>query len=266
MEITKREILFSAIIICIMIFIGFFISNSISDDIRETNEVFYKSTKIDNEQDKFEYGMKTNIGTSLIYGEVNGETGVKHQDLINNYFAIKKETERYTRHTRRVKSGKTYRTQVYHTWDNINTETNAVDNFTFLNVGFDISKINFNNWYDVPLNETTVDSKYVSWINGSYIYNNGDTWANVGDLRYEYYYIPLQFKGSILVNLKDSSIYSTSDKSQTIAFMYDKTIQEVISDKENSEDKYIPIFWIIWICVTGSSIVGFYNLKNKWLE
>ena len=64
-EITKREILVSVSIILILMTIGLFISNAIETGIEEKNEKYYKSLKIDNNEETFKYAIDTNIGYVL---------------------------------------------------------------------------------------------------------------------------------------------------------------------------------------------------------
>ena len=68
--ITKREIMVSIIIIFVLITIGFFIANSIENEIEEKNEKYYKSLKIDNNVDQFKYAINTNIGYTFAKGDV----------------------------------------------------------------------------------------------------------------------------------------------------------------------------------------------------
>lgn len=63
--ITKREILVSIIIVLILITLGLFISNAIENGIEEDNEKYYKSLKIDNNEETFKYAIDTNIGYVL---------------------------------------------------------------------------------------------------------------------------------------------------------------------------------------------------------
>lgn len=266
---TKREILFSIIILFLMIGIGFFISNKISNYVAEKNEVYYQSTKIDNNSDEFKYAIKTNLGNCLAYGEFSAVEDVSISELNDKYFAIEKETERYTMHTRVVyhRSGKTTytTTENYYTWDNENTEYKTTDTFEFLGLKFPTTKLNLGNYQVLDLNKKTVSSKYQSWISGGYLYNNGDKWASVGDLRFEYSIVPTKFKGSILAKLKDSSVFNV-DKVDKQINIENYTIHKLIQHKQDTEDTPVIIFWIVWSVLIIGAIVGFYYIDNKWLE
>lgn len=270
-EITRREILFSIIILLAMICLGFFIENSISNNISESNEVYYRATKIDNNSDQFKYGIKTNIGNTLVYGEFNAINSITIPELTGQYFAIEKETQRYTRHTRTVTStdskGNTKtKTEVYYSWDNINTDRQMVDKFSFLDCEFSISKIRLSNYGRLSLNDKIVSDEYASWIRGDYLYKDGDKWANVGDLRYKYDVVQKSFKGSILAKLKDNSIYNINNDNKSIDVLHNKTIAQVIKSKQDSESRATVVFWVAWMILTIGAIIGFVYLDNYWLE
>jgi len=261
-EVTKREVATSFAIVFIMLFMGFFISNKISDYSDEQNEVYYQAVKINADQNQFKYGMKTSIGNALVYGEMKAVDAVSMPELVGNYLAIEKDTERYTRHTRTVKSGKTYHTEVYYTWDTIDTDEKVSKNVTYLGITFPENRFSFDRWVHIDLSKQTVDSKHQSWIFGNCLYNNGDKWANVGDLRYSYRAIASHFKGTALGKL-DSNDFKPIDGNK-IAFLSDKTIDSVISDKENSHPT--TVFWVFWIIFVIVAVVVFVCLRNKWLE
>ena len=63
-EITKREILASVSIIAVLLLIGFIISGKISDHLMDKNEKYNKAVKIE-DQELFEYGMRTDIGNAF---------------------------------------------------------------------------------------------------------------------------------------------------------------------------------------------------------
>lgn len=241
MEITKREIIASVVIIGLMLSIGFMISESIQQSLLEQYQVYDTAVQIGTE-DLFRYGMETDIGHAFVYGELKAIDPVTFPEIGGNYSYIKKEEQKYTRHTRTVT--KTYRdskgntktkTEIEHywTWDTLRTERKFSTKISFLDVEFEYSKIPF------------PSSSYVKTLNTGYHRRN------------VYYGTGTQFKGTIFSTLKGNTINEAS-------FYEDKTISETIEDLEKGYE--IIIFWIFWIMLTAGLVVGFYYLKNRWLH
>ena len=77
------------------------------------------ATVIEDEQ-QFRYGMDTNFGNALVYGEIMTNSPVTYDEIGNGYIYIQKVKEHYTRHTRTVtktaSNGKPHtETEVYYT-------------------------------------------------------------------------------------------------------------------------------------------------------
>ena len=102
-EITKREILASISIIAVMLLVGFVISGRISNYILDRNEKYNKAVKIES-SDLFEYGMRTNIGYALVYGDLKAMDTVSYPEIDGEYMYIEKIEEHYNMHTRTVSS------------------------------------------------------------------------------------------------------------------------------------------------------------------
>lgn len=83
-EITKREILASISIIAVLLFIGFIISGKISDHLMDKNEKYNKAVKIE-DQELFEYGMRTDIGNAFVYGNLEAVDTVTYPEIGGKY-------------------------------------------------------------------------------------------------------------------------------------------------------------------------------------
>ena len=212
--ITKREILVSIAITFILIGIGFFISSTIQNSIYEKNEKYYKSLKIENNEEQFKYAIKTNIGHTLARGKVQAVDRVNIEDIQGYYFKIKKVKEKYTMHTRQVKHTKRvgnttqtyYTTEEYWTWDYAGEEEWHTEKFNFLGVNFDYETMKFNN-------ESYKDTKQIDYYT-----------------RYKYYIIPFEFEGTLFTYINNNTINenefyledtinSITNKKQKILFM-----------------------------------------------
>lgn len=237
--ITKREILVSICVICIMLAIGFMFHNSIQNDIVDNNEKYNKALKI-KDKDLFEYGMRTNVGNAFVYGDLVAVDPVTYPEINGQYMYIKKVKEKYTRHTRRVceKKGKqtVCRTEVYYTWDTVDSEYLKSKKVKFLGIQFNITK------FDIP------DLEYIKMIKES------------SHIRYKYYGVDTNYKGTIFTDLRNGSISDKNDfyKGYDIQKTYDVFIRNGISESIS--------FWFLWLILTGGLVYGFYYLENNWLE
>ncbi len=231
-EITKREILASASIIAILFLVGFMLSSKISEHHLDEVEKYNKAAKI-NDKELFRYGVDTNIGYAVAYGELKAVDTVTYPEIGGEYMYVEKVKQRYTRHTRRVKTGKTYHTQVYWTWDTVGTDSLKCKAISFCDVKFDSVKIN------------PPSTEYI------------DTIKESSHIRYKYYGTAIKHTGTVFTLLKNNTINDTT-------FYKDKTIKDV-------EDIYSSnwgsiLFWIAWIILIGICVFAFVHAKNKWLE
>lgn len=236
-EITRREIIASISIIAIMLLIGTLISSKISDWQINQNDKYNKAVKIQS-ADLFQYGMETNVGNAFVYGELKAVDTVTYPEIGGKYIYVKKVKEKYTRHTRRVahKSGKRtyYTTETYWAWDYVGKESKKAKKINFCGIDFKSNKI------------LLPDGEYI------------DTVKESSRIRYKYYGVGTEYKGTIFTLLKDKTI---SDKS---VFYNNRNINETVEHLES--DMPLILFRIGWILLTGLAVFGFYYLDNDWLE
>ena len=242
MEITKREVLFSIVIICVMLIIGIIISGNINDAVMEKQQEYSTALQINNDKDLFEYGMRTNVGNAFVYGELKAVDTVTFDEIGGEYSYVEKVKERYTRHTRTVTKTKTVNgktqtyteTEVYWTWDEVDSWDKHSEKITFLDVEFDYGAINFPH------------ERHIDTQDGGY------------HIRYVYYGAPTYSIGTIYTNLKDGTI------SNYTTMYHHCTIEEALEIK--TSDFGTIFFWICWIFLTGGAVCGFYYIDNRWLE
>lgn len=243
MQVTKREILISIIIFLILICIGFFISELIENAVIEDNEKYYKALKINNDENMFNYAIKTNIGYALIQGKIEAIDGVSFEGVEGKYFKIRKVEEHYTMHTRQVahtrKVGNTtttyYTTEIYYSWDFVDEEEKHIEKFKFLGVEFKYDTIKFTN-------EKYLKTEKIS-----------------SDKRYKYYAIPATFEGTLFTYINKNTINENK-------FYINNTIENLIKEKDNSIRNMNILFWFIWTCIMIAAIIGYISLENKYLE
>lgn len=239
---TKREIMFSIVIVLVMLMLGLVISSSINDMILDENTKYTKAIEINNDKELFAYGMRTNVGNAYVYGTLNKVDTVSYDAIKDkDYVHLEKVKQRYTMHTRRIahKSGKTtyYTTQTYWTWDTINRESKIAKEITFLNQKYKIDKIS-----------NIIDDDYIDTISTGY------------HLREKYYGAKLNnVKGTIYCRLKNKTIN-------------DATFYKGMKTKECKESMLssavlpLIVFWILWILLICGVVYGFGMINNKWLE
>ena len=238
-EITKREVLFSIIIVAVLLIFGLTISGKISDNLLEEYQKYNTAIQINNEQNLFGYSLKTNVGYALIYGDLKAVDAVSYKEVNGEYLFIKKVKERYTKHTSTytTSDGKGHtkvHTRTYWSWDEIDSEEKHSKQISFINIVFDYGKIPLPFGYD-------------------YI----DTIKESSRIRYVYYGISKKLTGTIFTFIDNNTISDTE-------FYEGKTIQETI---ENLESGYeLVLFWIIWIVLIVIIVFAFYYFDNKWLE
>ena len=237
MRITKREVLLSIAIIAIMLTIGIVIHQSISDSLMLQHQEYNTALKINEDKSLFEYGMRTNIGNAFVYGELKALNPVTYPEVGNKYAEIKKVKERYTRHTRTrtyTVDGKTRtKTEVYWTWDEVDSWFKHTDKISFLDVEFDYGMIEFPSLSHIC---TQKESSHI---------------------RYVYYGTPIVHKGTIYTKLLNNTINKSKFYTE---LNIDATIEMLESGYE------LIIFWIVWILLTTGIVIGFYYIENDWLE
>ncbi len=237
MEITKREVIASITIIAVMMILGFVIAGKIDAYQIRKNSEYYKAIQI-TEPDQFRYCMDTSVGNAFIYGKLETVDPVTFPELGGAYLQVEIIEEHYTMHTRTVTTtdsqGNTHtRTEIYWTWDQVDSEEVHSQRIKFLDVEMDYQKI------EIPL--------------GDYI----DTIKESSDIRFKYYGTPTECYGTAYTDLRNGAMEDHSK------FYEEKDIEETLKEKTLSRTW---LFWLIWIVLTGGMVWGFYYLDNSWLN
>ena len=236
-EITKREIIASISIIAVMLLIGILISGKITESHLDQVEKYNKAAKI-TDQELFEYGMRTNVGNALVYGELIAADTVTYPEIGGEYMSVEKVEEHYTMHTRTYTTtdsdGNTEEhTETYWTWDKVDSWSKHCEKVTFLGVQFDYGQI-------YTPHENHIDTQKESYY-----------------VRYVYYGSPIKYTGTIFANLKDNTIADVN-------FYNGSDIEATMKGVESNIG--VIFFWIAWIMLIIGCIYGFYRLENRWLE
>lgn len=244
MEITKREIISSIVIISFMLIIGFIISDKISDWQNDKNAEYQKAIHIE-DTEMFKYGMQTNVGNAFIYGDLEAVDTVTYQEIGGEYIYIEKVEERYERHEEWIddKDGKK-RKKVTYEWETENEEEKHADEIKFCEIVFPYGKIQLPGAVYI---DTINGGREWSWKSGEHV-----------KVRYKYFGVLTAYTGTIYTDLRNNTITENS------SFYKDCTIDEALEKCTSSIGSII--FWICWIVLTAALVVGFYYLDNRWLE
>ena len=243
--ITKREVIFSVIIIAIMMGIGIIIGNHITKKIHDKNEIYSKSVTIDSNE-MFKYGIDTNIGDSFSYGKLFAVDTVDMDDL-HGYMYIARELEEYTKHyrtvteTHRRSDGTTYTThrrEEYWTWDHVRTDTKHNVKVNFCGVEF------FTKDFPIP------SSYHLKTVSCGY------------HKRYNYSVIDNEYVGTLFADLDNHYI---SKERVEPKFMKNVNIENAL-EEFTIPTQFVLFFWIPWIILTIVLVIVFYYVDNKWLE
>ena len=240
MEITKREILFSVIIIFVMLTIGLFINEKISSLADEKNQEYEQAAKIDGDRELFEYGMRTNIGNAFVSGILKAVDPVSLPEIEGEYATIRKTEERYTKHTRTVThtddDGETYtEEETYYSWDDVKHEDFTCTKISFLECEFEYGRIEF------------PGARYLKTI---------EKWGNI---RYVYDVRETEYTGTIYAKLTDRTINNAE-------FMKDRSVSEAVEEKKRNTIIGNIAFWVLYVCLIGAAVFCFYYFDNKWIE
>ncbi len=241
MEIKKREVIASVVIISFMLILGFTINEKIQLNLLESYQIYDTAAQIDSKE-LFEYGMKTNVGYAFVFRELKTLDPVSYSEVSGEYSYIEKEEQEYREHSRTVT--KTYtdsegRTQTkveieyYWTWDTMRTESKSATKISFLGVEFAYEKIPFPSSHQIEIIDTGYHKRNV------------------------YYATDTSFQGTLFTSLKENTINDTK-------FYQNRTIVETIEHLETGSE--IVAFWILWIFLTIGLVIGFYYLENRWLD
>lgn len=239
--ITRREVLVSVAIICIMLLFGLLISGAINDALMDSYQKYNTALQIENNKEVFEYGMRTNIGNAFVYGDLKAIDTVTYPEIGGEYSYVKKIKERYTRHTRTVTKTRTVNgkkqtyteTEVYYTWDKVDCWDKHSMKISFLDVEFDYGTIDFPSLYHI------------------------DTQKESSTIRYQYYGAPADCVGTLYAVLEDKTVKETN-------FYVNLSINETIEGLTSGWQ--LVVFWVAWILLTGGCVFGFYYIDNNWIE
>lgn len=244
MEITKREILFSVIIISIMVLIGTIISrpiltHSMNNALKITSSVQAKDSLA------FDYIIRTNAGDFLAEGTIHAINRVSIEDIDGEYSRIIRKTQEYQEHTETYTTTDSEgniqtHTRTYWSWNTIHTDKYISDSLSFHG-----DTLTYKNIRHEPV------MSYLKTITPK---------RNLFQkkIRYLYYTAPATEQGVLSGNISDKSF-------SELRFSPNTDIDTMIEHSEKQKHNAPITFWILWIILTVGLTIGFYVFENKWL-
>ena len=240
-EATGREIFISIIGAILLISVGFFISTAIHNWVTEMNEPYLRALKIDKDVDLFDHALNTTVGYTLAEGYLETPKPVTNSRIKGDYLSIIEIEEHYVQKTRVVTetvNGKTRtRTETYWVWEERDRNRQDAKTFTFLGKEFDTTKLKLN----THKSNSTVSAGALSGV------------------RYVYRTIPADFNTTLFFKTKNKSISET-------AYYPDKTYKQVVTEKEESADSMVVLFWVLWLVTVAVGAFGFIAMENRYLN
>ncbi len=243
-EVTRRELLLSIIIVLVMVGLGFLISAKVHDSVSVSNEKYFNALKIDKDDTMFNYALNTEVGYILSSGTVAAVESVSDPLIDGEYFSIRKVEEHYVMKTRTVtytdSEGNTKtRTETYWEWDEVKRTYDHIKEFTYLGHTFKHGHIRLDNY------------SYLKTVKKGML----------SDVRYKFYTMPTEFDIALFSQAKEGTI--TPGQS---AVYYNQSIESVIDMKEGEATMFVVFFWIIWVILTIAAVVGFVALDNRFIN
>ena len=223
-------IISTIVYITAVVIIGMFVFEKLDENRVNTLSLYQASVKI-RDHETMEYADQTSVGHAMVQGDFVTKDPVKFDEMNKSFFAVRKVKERYTMHTRTVKSGKTTRTEIYYTWDYAGEENLFAKRFEVLSVEFKSPKDLRNNGLD------KIDaSKITDKASGKY-------YKSSPSVRYYYEVFPQEFSGVLTASIKNGEL-SRLDKNNPPTIYKNLTSSKVIENYENDRS---VLFWLAWI-------------------
>ena len=241
-EITKRELLASIIIVLLLASVGFFISTSIHNKVSVGNEKYFKALKVDNNPEMFGYALKTNVGDVLAYGKFKANEPVSDPLIKGEYFSLIKAEEHYVMKTRTVTTtdddgNVETKTEIYWEWDEMFRETHNTPTFQYLGEDFKYKTIKFR------------QHSYIEKVSK----------GRGTNVRWKFYGIPTEFNAALFFKAKDGSITEPT-------LHLNKKIQSILESKEKEADMWVVVFWVFWVLLIALAVFGFVALDNRFIN
>ena len=242
-ELTLRELVFSILILGVMFFIGFLISDFIEQKINDNNLKYNQAVALQSNSE-FKHAMDTDVGFIFANGTLTADKPVRNKHLDGEWLQVEVQHQRYQMHTRRVPytvtdgKGRThtrYRTETYWSWDTVGGESEHSPTVTYCGIQFPYHKFYYG---DVP---TQTSKHSTGWHKRDVVQVT-----------------PMTFNATVFANAKGGDL--TGEQIQISL----RSMEDYRRELTKSPD--LVVFWIIWGLFMGGALAMFYYGVNDWLE
>ena len=282
MEVTKREIIVSILIVLLYFVICIPSHIAIKNTYIGKTDDLQRAIVIDTE-DLFNHAKSTNKGLAFSYAKLEMVDAVAVSELKqNNFLYIKKNVEEYRPHTETyttTENGKTVtKTRVVHRWDFIESSVVVSKKIKINNIEVDFSDVeisprlitDIDNYYTGQ----QVDGRDITSASGEYLKSENLFSLFAYNRRWYYEVVTLDDlyesgNTSVLLSFNNKTI-NPADSSAT-NHKYKLGKMQPSEFKEYCIDGVKPtlpliLLWAITGVIFIGLIIGFYYLDNKWLN
>ena len=240
-DITLREVVFSILIVGLMGFIGFLVSQHVEKTIYDKTLKYRQAPSIESD-DQFAHALNTDVGDIFANGKFNAKDTVTYKHVDGEHLCIRIVKQEYRMHTEhyttRDSKGRVHRhVRHYWSWDTISTKKLHSKEVMFCGVTFPYEKFCYG---QIGENETIYKESF---------------WKNTREVIYT---TSNKFNATIFGNARNGTLHGNSISLMRCG------IEEY--RKRLTTSHFVPIFWLIWVLGTILVVVAFYYFENNWLE
>ena len=240
MTITKREVVFSILIIGVLSAVGFYAASSIEKSVIDKQLAYRQAVQIA-DTNEFAHAMKTDVGFALVEGDLHTPKPVSMAKCDGTWLRIVASYQEYRMHTQHYtttdsKGHVHHHTRHYWSWDTYDVKKAHADEVNFCGSTFMFEEFDYKDVKDA--HHQVVDNGFHKRI----VFNC----------------LPKDFHATISSRLYDNSIH-------------DKPVLLEGMDLAEAYEYYttshaVAIFWCCWVVFMILVCLVFYRFENEWLE
>lgn len=245
------------IALCILVAsLVWFVGGKVFESNQEQLYNVERSVMIDNVK-QFEYELKTNSGLKVAIqgkGDTKELIGFDFMTPSDKYINISFNKQKYTRHTRRVKSGDTYRTEIYYSWDGCGSGDTVAKSLTILE-------------QVIPINNTELMS--VDSINPKeFTFKNGETTDSywfpkrrgnfVGNIRYSFDGMLNKQNYTFAGELVNGKLVGSDEFQKLLIIGQKETLIDRLED-----NKLMTVIITVFGMILACCLVVYINYRNR---
>lgn len=244
----KNRLYQTIAVIIIITGVIFGVGHCFYSQVNENVSDVRKCTIIDNDK-QFEYELQRNDGFKVaLYGNLKSEEELMFEFMnpTKKFVYLSYTKYRYTMHTRRVKVGKSYTTQIYYTWDSIDNNNICSKTANMLGQTIDISDVEY-----LCTNSTSITQTMFKYgkVKGNYWYPKR-VGNFVGNIRYSFTDSPNDKVYTIATNIRDGAeIKNVSERTGKLAIVGQK--EDILNSLKSKGVLIIVITIVLIVLVNG---------------